>query len=87
MADQEQMPGRGDRQELGQALDDAEDEGFDQVVHGRLSSRESGGLDVSPGRACRRLTPSSLQIGYHFAKQQRQIAEIAIIAGCGVFPA
>jgi len=37
--------------------------------------------------AFRRLTPSSLQIGYHFAKQHRQIAGFGIAAGCGVFPA
>jgi hypothetical protein len=40
-----------------------------------------------PAPAVRRLTPSSLQIGYHFAKQHPQIAEIAIMAGCGGFPA
>jgi hypothetical protein len=48
------------------------------------ANQPAGGSSAS---ACRRLTPSSLQIGYHFAKQPPQIAEIAIIAGCGDFPA
>src|SRR5687768_15948538 len=31
VADDDQVPGRGDRQELGQPLDDSEDEGLEQL--------------------------------------------------------
>ncbi len=34
MSDEQEMAGRGDRQELGQPLDDAEKEGLDQMHHG-----------------------------------------------------
>ncbi len=35
--DQQQMPGRGNRQEFGQALDDAEDEGLEKIEsHAKL---------------------------------------------------
>ena len=48
--DQEEMPGRGHRQELGQALDDAEDEGLEKVErHDGL--RGQRGIRRARGRA------------------------------------
>ena len=47
--DQQQMPGRGHRQELGQTLDDAEDEGLEKVES--HSSSEEAGKAVAKGRA------------------------------------
>ena len=41
VADQQQMAGRGDRNELGQAFDDAEEYGLDHVQrHGRAPLRD-----------------------------------------------
>src|SRR5690348_17996007 len=53
----QQMPGRGDRQELGDALDDAEDDHTEEVVHGRCASGEKLRKCTRAGSAA--ATPSS----------------------------
>src|SRR5262249_13212874 len=79
--DQEQVAGRGHRQELGQALDDAEDEGLEKIEqHDGLRKEGVAPRSTGRGRSGRRGFPASL------TSEQRGRANIAQVAPGRPYP-